>query len=118
MSAKTEVVLMKKHGEVIAIDPAMYEAHVLQGWYLFGMGVIDGDGNVEQTGKVIETPAHVLETSDHVLKTIPDFSQKPAEVILPAAIIEEGTAAKPVAKAKKTAAQKPVGSETHPTEGK
>ena len=93
MSAKTEVVLMKKHGEVIAIDPAMYEAHVLQGWYLFGTGVIDGYGNVEQTGKVIETPAHVLETSDHVLKTIPDFSQKPAEVVLPAAIIEEGLAA-------------------------
>jgi len=104
MNEKTEVILMKKDGAVVAIDRSLYEAHVLKGFYLVGIGELDGDGSVVQTAKVIETPAHVLETTDHVLMTIPNFYEPlpaAAPEALPAATIEEDpTAEKTPAKKK------------------
>jgi hypothetical protein len=94
MAEKTVVILMKKDGVQIAIDRSLYEAHVLKGWYFVGTGELDGDGNVVQTAKVIETPGHVLETSDHVLMKMPNFDEPPAvPEVLPASIIEEDPAA-------------------------
>jgi hypothetical protein len=74
------------------VEPSTVEARKLAGWHVIGTAELDSDGNVVQTGKVIETPAHTIVTTDGFLKILPVYVA-PAEQVVPPVVKAE--AAKP-----------------------
>jgi hypothetical protein len=73
MKENPDFIRMEKNGETVAVNPASVESKKGAGWSVTGMVLVDKDGKaVEETAKVIETPAHVFLTSDGYLKVIPD----------------------------------------------